>query len=86
MSKHVHTHDYLAQYKAGAHGVEDFMEYYIAAFERDTAAALEGTESQDVGAVILYTRAGEEVAYFDYENLVGSVYAQGGTRADHVPS
>jgi hypothetical protein len=73
-------------YNAGAHGDSDFMEYYTEQFERDAAAALERAAREDVGAVMLYTRDGAEIAYFDYENLVGSVYAQGGTRADHMPS
>lgn len=86
MAKNVYTHDYLAQFNIGAHGDADFMEYYTARFEAEAAAYLEGSERQDVGAVMLYLRDGAEVAYFDYENLVGSVLALGGTSASFVPS
>jgi len=54
----------------------------IAAFEQAAAQHLVDTVAEDVGAVVLYTRSGEEVAYYDYENYVGSVYALGGTRSD----
>jgi hypothetical protein len=84
MSK-VYTHNYLEQYTAMAHGQEDFMDYYTAQFEREAADYLQQCTRDDVGAVILYYRAGEEVAYFDYENLVGSVYALGGTTASYCP-
>ena len=48
-------------------------EYFTAQFERDNAAALVGCEKEDVGAVVLYMRGDEEVAYFDYERFVGLV-------------
>jgi hypothetical protein len=86
MSKHQYTHNYLAMYNEGAHGEADFIDYYTELFEREAAAALEGAAREDVGAVMLYTRDDAEIAYFDYENLVGSVYALGGTRADHMPT
>ena len=84
MSK-VYTHNYLAQYEMGAHGNEDFIDYYTARFEAEAADYLKYTASEDVGAVMLYYKDGEEVAYFDYENLVGSVYALGGTSASYCP-
>lgn len=43
-------------------------------FEKEAAEYLRGCDSDDVGGVILYMRAGDEVAFFDYEMLVGSVY------------
>ena len=46
-------------------------------FEREFADYLRGCDSEDVGAVILYLRGGEEVAFFDYENFHGSVYELG---------
>ena len=74
MSKvYTHTYDYTK--------FEDCYDS-VAAFELDTATVLAGCTSEDVGAVILYYRDGEEVAYYDYENFVGSVYALGGTRSD----
>lgn len=54
----------------------------IPAFELAAAEHLRDTVADDVGAVVLYTRDGVEVAYYDYENYVGSVYALGGTRSD----
>ena len=80
---HVYTHNYMSQYDSNAHGHEDSDEYYTAQFERDAADSLVNCTSEDVGAVILYYRDGVEVAYFDYDNLVGSVYAMGGTAASH---
>ena len=81
----VYTHNYMAQYEMGAHGNMDFIDYYIARFEAEASEQLKYTESTDVGAVILYYKDGEEVAYFDYENLVGSVRALGGTSASYCP-
>jgi len=86
MAKNVYTHNYLAQYNMLAHGDADSMDYYTARFEAEAAAYLEGATREDVGAVMLYLRDGDEVAYFDYENLVGSVLALGGTSASFVPS
>lgn len=86
MAGKVHTHDYLKQFEMGAHGNEDSIDFYTARFEAEAAEQLKYTESKDVGAVILYYKDGVEVAYFDYENLVGSVYALGGTSASFVPS
>jgi hypothetical protein len=86
MASKVHTHNYLKQFEMGAHGNEDSIDYYIARFEAEAADYLKGTTSNDVGAVIIYYRDGVEVAYFDYENLVGSVLALGGTEASFMPS
>lgn len=70
---YTHTYDYTKF---------DYCYDSVAQFEADAAVHLAGAASNDVGAVILYTRDGEEVAYYDYENYVGSVYALGGTRSD----
>lgn len=75
---HVHTHNY--DYTAF-----DYCYDSVAAFERDAAEHLAGSTSEDVGAVVLYYRDGVEIAYYDYENYVGSVYALGGTSADYMP-
>jgi hypothetical protein len=64
--KYSHTYD-----------VEQFMnneEEMIDLFEQEAAVYLQNTESDDVGGVIVYMRAGEEIAFFDYELGVGSVY------------
>ena len=56
----------------------------ITRFEREFAEHLRGCDSEDVGGVVLYLRAGEEVAFFDYENFHGSVYALGHKRASET--
>jgi hypothetical protein len=64
--KYSHTYD-----------VEKFInneEAMIDLFEKEAADYLRGTDSDDVGGVIIYTVAGDEVAFFDYEVGVGSVY------------
>jgi hypothetical protein len=64
--KYSHTYD-----------VEKFInneEEMIDLFEQEAAVYLQNTESDDVGGVIVYMRAGEEIAFFDYELGVGSVY------------
>lgn len=56
-----------------------------AVFERDAATHLVGLQREDVGGVVLWLDAeGVEQAWYDYENYVGSVRAQGGTRSDEV--
>ena len=74
---YTHTYDYTKF---------DYCYDSVAQFERDAADYLEGTTADDVGAVVLYYDAnGNEVAYYDYENYVGSVYALGGTTACYMP-
>jgi hypothetical protein len=80
-----YTVDYMAQYTAAVHGDEDSCDFYTELFEADCAEQLVGCRAEDVGGVVLYYKLGEEAAFFDYENLVGSVYALGGTRADYMP-
>jgi len=46
----------------------------IQLFEEEAADYLRGCDSDDVGGVVRYLRAGDEVAFFDYEMMVGSVY------------
>ena len=57
--------------------VDDIAHELTIRFEREFADYLRGCDSEDVGAVILYLRGGEEVAFFDYENFHGSVYELG---------
>jgi hypothetical protein len=72
MSKRL-THNY-------EHMQFDYCYDSVAVFERDAAEHLVGLRADDVGAVICYMDAnGEEAAWFDYENFVGSVRALGGT-------
>ena len=53
-------------------------------FEREFADYLRGCDSDNVGGVVLYYRAGEEVAFFDYENAHGSIYELGNKYASEV--
>lgn len=51
-------------------------------FEADTAEHLVGLQREDVGGVVVWMDAnGDEQAWYDYENYVGSVVALGGTRS-----
>lgn len=57
----------------------------IAVFEREASEHLVGLHREDVGAVVLWTDSeGNEQAWYDYENYVGSVVALGGTRSYEV--
>ena len=80
-----YTHNYQSLYDAGQHGDNYVCEYYTRLFEREAAEYLQSLTAHDVGAVVIYRDAeGHERAYFDYENLVGSVQALGGTASDEV--
>lgn len=75
------THDYMARYDADEHeaSVEadkysDHIDYYTAQFEDDTTV-LQRSTAHDVGGIILYMNADELVAFYDYENLCGTVFA-----------
>jgi hypothetical protein len=90
MSKHTHTylrnHQFQTQREHAKHvasgqGLSDMQTYYINQFEKDAKEYLSGSERKDEGWRMLYTRDGEEIAYFNYEELTGSVYAKGGTTA-----
>ena len=80
-----YTHDYAADYEAmRARGLwrVEITEAMIERFEREAAEYLRGCVSKDVGAVILYKDSeGEEAAWFDYENFVGSIYCITGRRS-----
>lgn len=64
--------------------VDDIAHELTLRFEREFADYLRGCDSEDVGAVIVYLRGGEEVAFFDYENMHGSVYELGHKRASET--
>ena len=64
--------------------ISDIEHELITRFEREFADHLRGCDSEDVGGVVVYLRGGEEVAFFDYENFHGSVYALGHKRASET--
>jgi len=64
--------------------IDDIAHELITRFEQEFADYLRGCDSEDVGAVIVYLRGGEEVAFFDYENFHGSVYELGHKRASET--
>jgi hypothetical protein len=68
-----HTHDYMHCYDAEEHGDSDHSEYYTEQFERETNVLERGT-ANDVGGIIIYMQGPELVAFFDYENLAGTVF------------
>lgn len=49
-------------------------ELYTDLFERTMHKLVLNTERDDVGGVYIYYRAGERVAWFDYENMWGGRY------------
>lgn len=83
-----YTHDYTEQNnKLCAEGLawDERAHTLTALFERDAAAHLAGLTKEDVGAVWVYLdEQGEEAAWFDYENFVGSIYAVTGQRSYEV--
>jgi len=64
--------------------VDDIAHELTVRFEQEFAEYLRGCDSEDVGAVIVYRRGGEEVAFFDYENFHGSIYELGHKRASET--
>lgn len=76
------THDYNAQYAAQQHADNDYSEYYTELFEHEAAEYVAHLQRNDVGGVVLYCDSnGKQLAFFDYDNLVGSVQALGGTHS-----
>lgn len=86
MSKR-YTHDYMGMYEQRAHSISDrdSSEFYTDLFELEAAEHLQGLVRDDVGGVVCYYDSeGLEAAYFDYENLVGSIYSITGRRSDEI--
>ncbi len=80
-----YTHNYLPLWDKDTHGDRDSSEFYTELFETEAAEHLQGLKRDDVGGVVCYyDTEGLEAAYFDYENLVGSIYAITGRRSDEI--
>ena len=74
---HVVTVDYSKDYEMlYAEGMEpvDCRAIFIDLFERTMSEVLRGTDRDNVGGVLVYYRAGDPVAWFDYENMWGGRY------------
>jgi hypothetical protein len=69
-----YTHNYMSQYDKDQHGDADHADYYTDMFEADTAV-LQRSVANDVGGLIIYMKGTQLVAYYDYENLGGCVFA-----------
>lgn len=80
-----YTHDYTADYDAmAAKGLWNFeiTDAMVKRFEREAKKYLRGCKRDNVGGVVVYRdKAGEEAAYFDYENYRGNVYAVNARRS-----
>ena len=74
INKSAYTHNYIKQYNKDQHGDADHAEYYTAQFEADTDVLARST-ANDVGGLIIYMNGKQLVAYYDYENLGGTVFA-----------
>ncbi len=74
INKSKYTHNYITEYNKDAHGDADHAEYYTEQFEADTGV-LKRSQANDVGGIIIYMNGKELVAYYDYENLGGCVFA-----------
>lgn len=65
--------DYDMLYDEGKSPAE-CAELFTDLFERTMHDVLRGTDRDNVGGVFVYSRAGEPVAWFDYENMWGGRY------------
>ena len=65
--------DYDMLYDKGKSPAECAL-IYTDLFERTMSNLLRDTERDNVGGVYIYYRAGERVAWFDYENMWGGRY------------
>jgi hypothetical protein len=65
--------DYDMLYDEGKEPAE-CAELFTDLFERTMHDVLRGTDRDNVGGVFIYYRAGEPVAWFDYENMWGGLY------------
>jgi len=75
--KEIVTIDYSADdtmlYNEGWEWVQR-AENFLNLFELSFAEQLKDCEREDVGAVMIYRRAGELAYWFDYENMWGGRY------------
>ncbi len=74
INKSKYTHNYITEYNKDAHGDADHAEYYTTLFEAQTDV-LKRSTANDVGGIIIYMQGKQLVAYYDYENLGGCVFA-----------
>lgn len=74
INKSAYTHNYMSQYDKDVHGDADHADYYTAQFEAETGVLARST-ANDVGGLIIYMQGKQLVAYYDYENLGGTVFA-----------
>lgn len=65
--------DYELLYAEGKESAE-CADIFTDLFERTMSTVLKDTVREDVGAVIVYTRLGVDIAFFDYENMWGGLY------------
>jgi len=68
-----YSKDYEMLYDEGMEPV-DCRKIFVDLFERTMHDILRGTDCDNVGGVYIYYRAGEPVAWFDYENMWGGRY------------
>ena len=68
-----YSKDYDMLYDEGK-SFEECADIFTDLFERTMSDLLRGTDRDDVGGVVIYYRAGESVAWFDYENMWGGLY------------
>lgn len=69
----VNTHDYTTRYEADEED-EVVCDHFTAVFEADTSV-LERSIAHDVGGIIIYMQGDTLVAYYDYENMCGTVFS-----------
>jgi hypothetical protein len=83
------TKQYAAQYAKGLNSKEIFYQFdedeMILRFETEFADYFRGCDSDNVGGVVLYYRGDKCVGFFDYCNMVGSIYELGNQRSDELP-
>ena len=72
----INTMPRSADYSAAAiaeyeQGLGDGIDKYTSQFETEHAATLAAAASDDIGGLIVYTKADRVVAVYDYENFCG---------------
>lgn len=74
---HITTIDYSADYDMlyeEGWEWEQCAENFTNLFELSLAEQLKDCVREDVGAVMIYRRNGQDVYWFDYENMMGGRY------------